>query len=87
NLAFENTFNERGFHGCETVSVVGFHAATVNPGCVRLIAAIRTQEYKKDAKVIRIRGILAYWFLVPSLYSWILGTLVLTNQTPPRWSG
>ncbi|MDD4318820.1 MAG: hypothetical protein PHW10_00625, partial [Candidatus Peribacteraceae bacterium] len=42
NLAFENTFNERGFHGCETVSVVGFHAATVNPGCVRLIAAIRT---------------------------------------------
>ena len=45
NLAGEDMVNERGFHGCERVSVVGFHASTLNE-CVNLIAAIRTPVVK-----------------------------------------
>ena len=45
NLAGEDTVNERGFHGCELVSVVGFHASTLNE-YVNLIAAIRTNFVK-----------------------------------------
>jgi hypothetical protein len=46
NLAGEDTFNKGGFHGGELVSVVGFHASTLNDECVRLIAAIRTSFVK-----------------------------------------
>ncbi len=36
NLAGEDTFNERGFHACEGVGVLGFHASTVRPSMCKL---------------------------------------------------
>ena len=66
DLARKDTFNERGFHGCEWVSVVGFHVATVDRGCVRLIAAIRTNKVKYPIYLTRIPilGFSAYFLVI-----------------------